>query len=258
MTATLRRRVGKHNSATFSAGAPHRHSSFCSSRIAPTRRVMAFSLGKMPTTSVRRRGAHIGQHVGLDRVHHGGALGYLRPELVGNLAPLHLGGLGVPLGEGDGDQGDDHAVALAAGMRQQVAPAWGPLPRSPVRAGRLGLRAGGHRALTRALWKYRVHGMFKACRPSKISGTCWSTTRPCHPRAPQPGAPEGGIPANPGGNPMPPTSLPESNSRVGPYQDAPRRLGGRYLRSACAGWMSVWPKSPPLNSSGSPLTRARA
>jgi hypothetical protein len=30
------------------------HSSFCSNRIAPTRRVMAASLGKMPTTSVRR------------------------------------------------------------------------------------------------------------------------------------------------------------------------------------------------------------
>ena len=30
------------------------HSSFCSSRMAPTKRVMASSLGKMPTTSVRR------------------------------------------------------------------------------------------------------------------------------------------------------------------------------------------------------------
>ena len=30
------------------------HSSFCSSRIAPTSRVMASSLGKMPTTLVRR------------------------------------------------------------------------------------------------------------------------------------------------------------------------------------------------------------
>ena len=33
------------------------HSSFCSMRIAPTRRRMASSLGKMPTTSVRRIGA---------------------------------------------------------------------------------------------------------------------------------------------------------------------------------------------------------
>src|SRR6516165_7729824 len=30
------------------------HSSFCSTRIAPTRRTRASSLGKMPTTSVRR------------------------------------------------------------------------------------------------------------------------------------------------------------------------------------------------------------
>jgi hypothetical protein len=30
------------------------YSSFCSRRIAPTRRVMAYSLGKMPTTSGRR------------------------------------------------------------------------------------------------------------------------------------------------------------------------------------------------------------
>ena len=36
------------------AGALDGHSSFCSRRIAPTRRVMAASLGKMPTTSVRR------------------------------------------------------------------------------------------------------------------------------------------------------------------------------------------------------------
>ena len=68
------------------------HSSFCSSRIAPTRRTMASSLGKMPTTSVRRlisplrrsmrvgrvqlgavlaREGHVGEHVLLGLVHDG-------------------------------------------------------------------------------------------------------------------------------------------------------------------------------------------
>ena len=66
---------------------------------------MASSLGKMPTTSVRRlisplrrssglvrvqlgavlrREGHVGQHVGLGLVHEGGELGHLGPELVGD------------------------------------------------------------------------------------------------------------------------------------------------------------------------------
>ena len=70
---------------------------------------MAASLGKMPTTSVRRlisplsrsiglvrvqlgpvrRGeAHVGEHVGLGLVHEGGELGQLGAELIGDLAPL--------------------------------------------------------------------------------------------------------------------------------------------------------------------------
>ena len=70
---------------------------------------MAASLGKMPTTSVRRlisplsrssglvecslarcccREGHVGQHVGLGLVHEAGELGQLRPELVGDRAPL--------------------------------------------------------------------------------------------------------------------------------------------------------------------------
>ena len=82
---------------------------------------MAASLGKMPTTSVRRlisplrrssglvecslarccgREGHVGQHVGLGLVHECGELGQLGAELVGDPAPLRLGGLGVVLGEG--------------------------------------------------------------------------------------------------------------------------------------------------------------
>ena len=41
------------------------HSSFCSSRIAPTRRVMASSFGKMPTTSVRRLISPLTRSIGL-------------------------------------------------------------------------------------------------------------------------------------------------------------------------------------------------
>ena len=40
-------------------------SSFCSSRIAPTRRTIAFSLGKMPTTSARRLISPLRRSIGL-------------------------------------------------------------------------------------------------------------------------------------------------------------------------------------------------
>lgn len=76
------------------------HSSFCSSRRAPTRRTTAPSIGKMPTTSVRRMispvaarsdlssasrrdapwGGHVGQHVGLRVIYDGGELGHLRTD----------------------------------------------------------------------------------------------------------------------------------------------------------------------------------
>ena len=72
---------------------------------------MAASLGKMPTTSVRRlisplrrssglvecslaRCAagkrHVGEHVGLGLVHQGGELGQLGPELVGDAGATAL------------------------------------------------------------------------------------------------------------------------------------------------------------------------
>lgn len=41
------------------------HSSFCSIRIAPTRRIIALSLGKMPTTLVRRLISPLGRSIGL-------------------------------------------------------------------------------------------------------------------------------------------------------------------------------------------------
>ena len=78
-------------------------------------RVTAVSLGKMPTTSLRRfnsllsrssglvlhswarcwRGeVHVGEHVGLRLVHQRGKLRYAGPRLIGDLAPLTPCGLG--------------------------------------------------------------------------------------------------------------------------------------------------------------------
>jgi hypothetical protein len=109
------------------------HSSFCSSRIAPRRLTMASSLGKMPTTLVLRltsplsrsetvggigsRPMHVGEDVGLGLVHEGRELG---PELVGDLAPLGLSGVGVVLREGGGREGRDHAPAAFTGMGKGV------------------------------------------------------------------------------------------------------------------------------------------
>ena len=50
-----------------------------------------------------------------------GELGELRPELVGDPAPLRLGGLGAVLREGGGDEGGDDAAAALAGMGERVA-----------------------------------------------------------------------------------------------------------------------------------------
>ena len=89
------------------------HSSFCSSRIAPIRRTIAPSLGKMPTTSVRRLISPSDWSSAAGpmrrRERHVGELGRLWPQLVRHLAPLAAGGLGVVLGESGGDEGRDDA-----------------------------------------------------------------------------------------------------------------------------------------------------
>ena len=118
------------------------HSSFCSIRMAPTSRMIASSLGKMPTTLVRRLisplgrsmglvelilsqcsagEAHEGEHVDFGLVQQGGELGQLGAQLVGDLTPLLAGGLRRVLGEGGGDEGRDDAAAALAGVRQRVA-----------------------------------------------------------------------------------------------------------------------------------------
>ena len=67
-----------------------------------------------------RRKAHVGQHVGLGRVHQGRQFGDLGPELIGDLAPLHLGRLGVVLGEGGGDEGRHDTSPATAGVGDHV------------------------------------------------------------------------------------------------------------------------------------------
>jgi hypothetical protein len=65
--------------------------------------------------------AHEGEDVRLGVVEEGGELGKLRPQLIGDAAPLQLGGVCVILGEGGGDEGGDDAPAALAGMRQGIA-----------------------------------------------------------------------------------------------------------------------------------------
>ena len=79
---------------------------------------MASSLGKMPTTSVRRlisplsrsilamllREGHVGEDVGLGLIHDRRELGHFRPDLVGNGPPLSARCLGCLLGASGADK----------------------------------------------------------------------------------------------------------------------------------------------------------
>ena len=107
--------------------------------VEPTKRVMAASLRKMPTTSVRRlispfsRSSGLAlcnvlrcwggkvmeaETVGRGIVHECCELSHLWPELVGDAAPLGLGLLSIVLGEGCRDEGrDDAPVAGLANAR---------------------------------------------------------------------------------------------------------------------------------------------
>jgi hypothetical protein len=104
------------------------YTSFCSSSNAPTKRTTAASLGKMPTTSLRRLISPVSrssglvlcilvrccagnpvvdENVGLSVVHQCGKHADARPGLIGDLPPLLAGGLGIVLGEGGADPGRD-------------------------------------------------------------------------------------------------------------------------------------------------------
>jgi hypothetical protein len=54
---------------------------------------------------------HVGEHVGFGLVKERGELGQLGEKLIGDPTSLSLGGVGVVLGEGGGDEGGDDAAA---------------------------------------------------------------------------------------------------------------------------------------------------
>jgi hypothetical protein len=104
----------------------------------------AASLGKMPTTSLRRlisplrrssvragwccvswRDAewevHIGQDSSFGVVHQCGQLGHTRPQLIGRLSSLLARCLGIVLGEGSADPGGDDPALGLAGVRHGIA-----------------------------------------------------------------------------------------------------------------------------------------
>lgn len=78
-------------------------------------------IGRMDLRPVIFGEAHEGEHVGFGLVQERGELRQLGAELIGDLAPLRSGGLGVVLGEGRADEGRDDAPAALAGMGQHVA-----------------------------------------------------------------------------------------------------------------------------------------
>ena len=84
--------------------------------VEPLQRIGAVDLGPVILGK-----AHEGEDIGFGFVHQCGELGHLGPELIGDLAPLGSGHLGILLGEGGGDEGGDDAAALLAGMGQDIA-----------------------------------------------------------------------------------------------------------------------------------------
>jgi hypothetical protein len=67
------------------------------------------------------RKGHVGEDVLLGLVQQGGELRQLDADLVGDLAPLGLGGVDMVLREGGGDESRDDAPAALAGVGQRVA-----------------------------------------------------------------------------------------------------------------------------------------
>ena len=64
---------------------------------------------------------HVGKHVLLGAVHERGEFGHLRPDLVGDIAPLGACSLRRVLGEGGSDEGGDDTASALSGMSQSVA-----------------------------------------------------------------------------------------------------------------------------------------
>ena len=64
---------------------------------------------------------HIGEHILFGTVHKGGEFRHLRPDLVGDIAPLGACGLCRVLGTGRADEGRDDATSALSGMDQGIA-----------------------------------------------------------------------------------------------------------------------------------------
>jgi hypothetical protein len=58
------------------------------------------------------REGHEGEHIGLCFIHEGREFRHLRTQLIGDLAPLLAGGLGIVLNKGGADEGSDDTTAL--------------------------------------------------------------------------------------------------------------------------------------------------
>src|SRR5664279_1236084 len=107
--------------------------------MAPTSRVIDASLGKMPTTFVRRLISALSRSSGF--VHQSSELGELAAQLIGHRSPLRSRRIGRLLHEHRADRRRDHAPLGLAGMRQgvphEVHPAALPGGLQDLRYGRL-------------------------------------------------------------------------------------------------------------------------
>jgi hypothetical protein len=75
----------------------------------------------MQLRAMRGGKGHVGEHISFGLVHKRSEFRHSGTQLVGDLAPLRLGGAGVVLGKGGADEGGDDTSSLLSGMRQHVA-----------------------------------------------------------------------------------------------------------------------------------------
>jgi len=89
------------------------------------------------------REAHKGEYVGFGLVHQRGELWHFRTQLIGDLAPLGAGSLGILLNEGGADESCNHPAAIATSMSENFAHEVDPtaLPRGMQHFGDRGLDA---------------------------------------------------------------------------------------------------------------------
>lgn len=78
-------------------------------------------VGGVELRAVLGREAHVGQHIGFGLIEQGGEPVHAWLGLIGDLAPLRAGSLGVVLGDGGADPGGDDAAQGLAGIGQGIA-----------------------------------------------------------------------------------------------------------------------------------------